>query len=316
MRLVLLDRETLGEDLDLTPLRRFGELEVYPRTAADETQRRIADAEIVITNKVVLTREILTAAPRLKLVCIAATGMNNVDLEAAKELGIEVRNVAGYSTPSVVQHTFALALSLLERVAYYDRFVKEGSWSRGGIFTHIGPGFWEIAGKRWGIVGMGAIGREVARVARAFGAEVVYFPTSGIAHEDGYAALELHDLLRSSQIVSIHAPLNERTRRLLGAEELCLLKDGAILLNLGRGGIVDEAALAAELDRRELYAGLDVTEHEPLPVDSPLLALKHPDRLLITPHIAWASRESRRRLLEGIVSNIERFLDKQGKLVQ
>ena len=314
MKLVLLDAETLGEDLDLSSLKRFGELVVYPRTAPDETLQRIDGAEIVITNKVVLDREILRAAPRLKLVCIAATGMNNVDLEAAKGMGIAVKNVAGYSTPSVVQHTFAMLLYLNEQLAYYDRFVKEGAWSRSGLFTHLGRPFSEVAGKRWGVIGMGTIGSEVARIARAFGADVVYYPTSGIAHEDAYAALELEELLRTSDIVSIHAPLNERTRGLLGAEELALLPQKAVLLNLGRGGIVDEAALAAELERRELYAGLDVTEREPLPEDSPLLKLKHPERLLVTPHIAWASIEARRRLLQGIVKNIEEFFHKDADI--
>ncbi|ADV45512.1 D-2-hydroxyacid dehydrogenase [Nitratifractor salsuginis] len=308
MNLVLLDAETLGEDLDLTPLERFGKLTVYPRTLPGETSERIRDAEVVITNKVVLDRETIVKAPRLKLICIAATGMNNVDLQAAEELGIAVKNVAGYSTPSVAQHTFAMLLYLEEQLAYYDRFVKEGSWSRGGLFTHLDRPFLEIAGKRWGIIGLGTIGREVAKIAAAFGAQVSYYATSGIPHAGDYPHQELGDLLAQSDIISIHAPLNERTRGLIGAKELSLMKDRAILLNLGRGGIVDEAALAAELNRRELYAGLDVTETEPLPEDSPLLNLSHPERLLITPHIAWASLEARERLLEGIVRNIEEFV--------
>jgi len=308
MNLVLLDAETLGEDLDLSPLERFGELTVYPRTAPEETSERIRNAEIVITNKVVLDRETLMMAPRLKLVCIAATGMNNVDLEAAKGMGIAVKNVAGYSTPSVVQHTFAMLFYLREQLAYYDRFVKEGSWSRGGLFTHLGRPFSEITGKRWGIVGLGTIGTEVAKIAEAFGAEVSYYATSGTPHNERWPYKALDVLLAESDIVSIHAPLNERTRGLLGERELALLPDGAILLNLGRGGIVDEEALATELDRRNIYAGLDVTESEPLPEDSPLLKLRHPERLLITPHIAWASVEARQRLLEGIVKNIEEFL--------
>ncbi len=309
MKLVLLDAETLGEDLDLSPLEHFGELVVYPRTAPEETSERIREAEIVITNKVILDRETLMMAPRLKLVCIAATGMNNVDLEAAKGMGIAVENVAGYSTPSVVQHTFAMLLYLNEQLAYYDRFVKEGSWSRGGLFTHLGRPFSEIAGKRWGIVGLGTIGSEVARLAESFGAEVSYYATSGTPHSDRYPHKDLETLLRESHILSIHAPLNERTRGLIGPRELSRLPDGAVLLNLGRGGIIDEAALAAELDRRELYAGLDVTQQEPLPEDSPLLRLRHPERLLITPHIAWASREARERLLQGIVKNIEEFVN-------
>ena len=309
MKLVVLDAETLGEDLDLSPLKRFGELNVYPRTSADETAERIRNAEVVITNKVILDRETLMMAPRLKLVCIAATGMNNVDLEAAKGMGIAVKNVAGYSTPSVVQHTFALLFYLNEQLSYYDRFVKEGSWSRGELFTHLGRPFSEIAGKNWGIIGLGTIGSEVGRIAETFGAKVSYYATSGTPHSERYPHKELDTLLHESEIVSIHAPLSERTRGLIGERELALLPEGAILLNLGRGGIVDETALAAELDRRELYAGLDVTENEPLPEDSPLLKLKHPERLLITPHIAWASREARGRLLQGIVKNIEEFVN-------
>jgi len=308
MNLVLLDAETLGNDLDLSPLERFGELTVYPRTLPGETSERIRNAEVVITNKVVLDRETLMMAPKLKLVCIAATGMNNVDLKAARGMGIAVKNVAGYSTPSVVQHTFALLLYLNEQLSYYDMFVKEGSWSRGGLFTHLGRPFHEITGKNWGIIGLGTIGQEVAAVATAFGAEVSYYATSGTPHSDSYAHKELRQLLAESNIISIHAPLNERTRGLIGAEELALMKEKAILLNLGRGGIVDEAALAGELERREIYAGLDVTETEPLPENSPLLKLSHPERLLITPHIAWASIEARQRLLQGIVRNIEEFL--------
>jgi glycerate dehydrogenase len=223
-------------------------------------------------------------------------------------MGIAVKNVAGYSTPSVVQHTFALLLALGEQIGYYDQYVKSGAWSRGGLFTHLGRPFSEIAGKEWGIVGLGTIGSEVARVAEAFGARVSYTSTSGTPHSDRWPHRPLEELLERSDILSIHAPLNERTRNLLGPAELARMKTGAILLNLGRGGIVDESALAAELDRRELYAGLDVTEREPLPEDSPLLKLAHPERLLVTPHIAWASREARARLLEGIVRNIEEFL--------
>jgi len=311
MNLVLLDAETLGEDLDLSPLERFGALTVYPRTAPEETSERIRNAEIVITNKVVLDRETLMMASKLKLICIAATGMNNVDLDAAKGMGIAVKNVAGYSTPSVVQHTFAMLFYLREQLAYYDRFVKEGSWSRGGLFTHLGRPFSEIAGKRWGIVGLGTIGTEVAKIAEAFGAEVSYYATSGTPHSERWPHKELETLLRESDIVSIHAPLNKRTRNLIGADKLRLLPDGAILLNLGRGGIVNETALAAELSRRKLYAGLDVTESEPIPENSPLLKLRYPERLLITPHIAWASIEARQRLLEGILSNIVRFIKKR-----
>jgi len=308
MKLVLLDADTLGADLDLSPLERFGELETWDITAADETAERIAGADVVLTNKVILDRALMEAAPSLKLICITATGMNNVDLEAAQELGIEVKNVAGYSTRSVAQHTFAMTLYLMEKMGYYSSYAQGGAWSQSPTFTHLEQPFHEIAGKRWGIIGMGTIGQQVARIAEAFGAEVVYHSTSGANTDQPWTHLDLDEMLRTSDIVSIHAPLGDRTRDLLGAGNLPLLKEGAILINVGRGGIVDEAVLAAELDRREIYAGLDVTETEPIPPYNPLLHIRHTERLLLTPHIAWGSIESRHKLLEGVVKNIEEWI--------
>jgi glycerate dehydrogenase len=309
MNIVILDADTLGEDLDLSPLERFGTLKIYGTTSPDERSERVCGADIVITNKVVLDREIMSRCEGLKLICVAATGMNNIDLETAGELGIAVKNVAGYSTPGVVQHTFAILLELMERVSYYDGYVKSLKWSQSPIFTHLGMPFHEIASMRWGVIGMGTIGREVAKVASAFGAEVIYYPTSGKPHCDEYRAVSLDELMSGCDIVSIHAPLNGRTEGLIGGRELGMMRDGAILLNLGRGGIVDEESLASELDRREIYAGLDVTSMEPLPADSPLLSLEHPERIVVTPHVAWSSIESRRRLLDGIVKNIEESLN-------
>ena len=308
MKLALLDADTLGSDLDLSPLEAFGELEVYDITEPEETLDNLADADVVITNKVVLDRAILEAAPALKLICVAATGMNNVDLDAASELGIAVKNVAGYSTTSVTQHTFAMLLHIAEKMEYYSLYARGGAWSQSLTFTHLEQPFGQIAGKRWGIIGMGTIGQSVARIAEAFGVDVVYHSTSGTNTDQPYEHLDLDTLLGTCDIVSIHAPLNEQTAHLLDADRLRLLRDGAILLNLGRGGIIDERALAAELDRRELYAGLDVTETEPIPPYNPLMHIQHIERLLMTPHIAWASVEARQKLLEGIVENIEGFL--------
>jgi glycerate dehydrogenase len=307
MKLVLLDADTLGSDLDLSPLEAFGDLEVYDITTPEETAENIAQADVVITNKVVIDRPLMEANPTLKLICVAATGMNNIDLDAAQELGITVKNVAGYSTHSVTQHTFALALHLIEKMPYYTTYAQGGAWSQSPIFTHLAHPFWEIRNKRWGIIGMGAIGRNVAQVASAFGAEVVYHSTSGTNTGQPWEHLSLEELLRTSDIVSIHAPLNPATTNLLNADNLPLLRDGAVLLNLGRGGIVNEKALAAELDRRELYAALDVTSTEPIPSYNPLLHIHHTERLALTPHIAWASIEARRKLLEGIVENIRSF---------
>jgi len=308
MHIVILDEKTLGEDLDLSPLSNFGKVTHYQTTSTDETLDRIKNANIIITNKVVITAQMMEEAPLLKLICIAATGMNNVDLEAAKTLGIEVKNVAGYSTQSVVQHTFAMALYLIEKMAYYDTVVKDGTWSRSSLFTDVSQPFYEIAGKKWGIIGLGSIGREVAKVATAFGAEVCYYSTSGRNHSQPYSRVKLEELLESCDIISIHAPLNEKTENLISASNLGLVKEGALLLNLGRGSIVNESDLAAELDRRELYAGLDVLTPEPIAEDNPLMHIRHKERLLITPHIAWASIEARQKLLAGIVENIEHYL--------
>jgi len=306
--IVILDAKTLGEDLDLSTLNDFGEVKTYQTTSPEKTLERIQTADIIITNKVVITAQMMEEAPQLKLICIAATGMNNVDLDAAKMMGIEVENVAGYSTQSVVQHTFSMALYLIEKMAYYDTVVKSGKWTKSALFTDVSKPFFEIAGKKWGIIGLGSIGQEVAKVATAFGAEVCYYSTSGKNHSQPYSRLKLDELLESCDIVSIHAPLNKKTENLISASNLAHLKKGAILLNLGRGSIVNEADLATELDRREIYVGLDVLTPEPIAKDNPLMHVKHQERLLITPHIAWASVEARHKLLEGIVDNIATFL--------
>jgi len=310
MKIVLLDAKTLGEDLDLTPLETFGTLVKYQTTSKEEMIKRIENANIVITNKVVITAEMMDRAKELKLICIAATGMNNVDLVYAKKRGIVVKNVASYSTQSVVQHTFAMALYLIEKMAYYDKVVKDGVWSRSKLFTDVSKPYNEIYGKKWGVIGLGNIGKEVAKVATAFGAKVSYYSTSGNIREEIYPRLDLKTLLKTCDIISIHAPLNEKTENLISALNLPLLKNGATLLNLGRGSIVNEVDLAKELDKREIYVGLDTLSPEPIKEKNPLMHIQHQERLLITPHIAWASVEARHKLLEGIVKNIEDFLEK------
>jgi len=307
-KIVILDTETLGEDLDLTPLEQFGDVTGYKTTTVDETLGRIQGAHIIISNKVVLTKEMMRQCADLELICIAATGMNNVDLEAAQELGIAVKNVAGYSTQSVVQHTFAILFYLLEHMKYYDNIVQNGLWSMSGLFTDVSRPFHEITGKKWGIIGMGTIGQEVAKIATAFGTHVGYYSTSGENTDHPYLNQPLDVLLATSDIISIHAPLSEKTYSLISENNLPLLKEKAILLNLGRGGIINETDLAYELDRREIYAGLDVLEKEPIDANNRLLQIVNKERLLITPHIAWTSIESRKKLLEGIVENIKSFL--------
>ncbi len=310
MNIVLLDAKTLGDDLDISMLESFGTLTVYQTTSKEETLERIQIADVVITNKVVITANMMEETPRLKLICIAATGMNNVDLDAAKYKGIEVKNVAGYSTKSVVQHTFAMALYLLEKMAYYDAVVKDATWTESGLFTDVSRPFYEISGKKWGIIGFGTIGQEVAKIATAFGAEVSYHSTSGKNLHHAYPHQSLEFILKDCDIISIHAPLNDDTYNLINEINLPYMKDDAILLNLGRGGIINETDLAFELDRRPLYAGLDVLEQEPMTLNNRLNEVKHKERLLITPHMAWASIEARKKLLEGIVDNIRVFMEK------
>ena len=308
MKMVLLDRDTLG-DSDLSKLESLGELISYPFTKPEDTIARSKEADIVITNKVVFSKDILKQLPKLKMIAITATGMNNVDLEAAKELGIVVKNVSGYSTNSVVQTTFMLALALIGKLRYYEEYVKSGAWSKSPIFTNLEQSFFEIANKEWGIIGLGTIGKEVAKVAKAFGANVSYYATSGIIHNKEYPHKNLDELLSSSDIISIHAPLNENTKNLLSQEKLELLKENAVLLNMGRGGIVDEVALAKAIDEKDLLVGLDVTAKEPIEATNPLLNVAKKDNLIITPHIAWGSVEAREKLIDGVYKNIKEFIE-------
>ena len=307
MKIVCLDAATLGSDVNLDVFRQFGEFVSYQTTAVDERIERLKGADVVITNKVIIDKAVMEAT-NLKLICISATGMNNVDLAYAAAKGIAVKNVAGYSTASVVQHTFACLFALTNRIKFYDHYVKSGEWVKSEIFTYLGADISEIAGKEFGIIGLGEIGRGVAAAARAFGANVSYYSTSGANKNSEFKQKSLDELLRSSDIISIHAPLNEKTRNLLGTNEINLLKDDAIVLNLGRGGIVDEAAMARAIDERNLRFGTDVLEREPMSKNNPFLKVKNRANLVITPHVAWGSLEARKRLISLIVKNIEEFI--------
>ena len=306
MKIVLLDTLTFG-DTELGAFELLGEVELYKTTSKEQTQERIKDADVIVTNKVVIDKELMQNAPDLKLICVAATGMNNVDLEAAKEQNIEVKNVAGYSTDSVIQHTFSMLLYLIGHSRYYDEVVKDGRYAQSAIFTDVSQPFFEIKGKRWGIIGLGEIGRGVAKVASAFGAQLVYHSTSGTNLEQEYRHLSLLELLESCDIISIHAPLNAHTNNLLDYDLLQRCKKGAIILNLGRGGIIDEEAVAKIVDERDLCFGLDVLEQEPMRADHPLLGVKNKEKLYITPHIAWTSKEARDKLIASVVENIKNF---------
>ncbi len=301
MKIVFLDALTLG-DVDFDRFKELGEIEIYKTTSKQNTLERVKDADIVVTNKVVIDKEIMDKS-NIKFIQIAATGMNNVDLEYAKKKGIIVKNVAGYSTNAVIQHTFALVLGLLNRVCYFDEYSKK-EYPNSQIFTHI-INWFEIKGKRWGIIGLGEIGRGVAKLASAFGAEVVYYSTSGKNENKEYKRVELDELLKTSKIITIHAPLNEKTKNLLNKDNLSLIKDNSILVNVGRGGIINEKDLAEILNKKDIFVGLDVFENEPVKKDNPLLKSK---KVLLTPHIAWSSIEAREKLTDGIYENIEKFV--------
>lgn len=304
MKIVFLDAATVG-DTSLAPIARLGELVCYDRSTPAEARERVGDCDVLIVNKVRVDSDLLDAAPALKLVCEAATGVNNIDVEACEKRGIPVRNVAGYSTDSVVQETFMHMLSLLGKAPYFDGAVKSGAYSRSGLFTDVSHPFIEITGKTLGIIGMGTIGQKVASVASAFGMRVIYFSTSGTGHCKDYPCVDLDTLLAESDVVSIHAPLNARTQGLLKMAELRKMKPSAFLINMGRGGIVDEADLAAAVDEGVIAgAALDVFTVEPLPSDHPFLQVKHPERFRFTPHTAWASVEARERLVAIIADNI------------
>ena len=309
MKIVFLDAQTMGDDIDLSLFKSFGEFHTYQTTAPSECIAHIADANIVLTNKVVIDRAVMDGCPNLQLICITATGTNNVDLAYASQKGIAVKNVAGYSTASVAQTTIMLALNLIGHATYYDDFVKKGGWVSAPTFTHIERSFWEIKGKRWGIIGLGTIGKEVAKIATAFGAEVVYYSTSGANNDALYKRVSLEEVLQTCSIITIHAPLNAQTKGLIDEKALHKMKEGTVLVNVGRGGIIDEVALAKIIDEKELYVGLDVLEAEPMQKGHPLLAVQHHERLIITPHVAWASVEARTALMRLVAQNIQTFLN-------
>ena len=310
MKIVILDRATLGFDIDMSVFEALGEVKSYDITKPNETIERLEGTDIVITNKVVISREVMDAS-NLKLICISATGMNNVDLEYAKQKNIEVKNVAGYSTSSVVQVAFSMIFHFITKLDYYKKYVDEGNWQKSQIFTHIDKPFFELDGKKVGIIGLGDIGRNFAKKASAFDCEVVYFSTSGKNSNSEYKRVELDELLKTCDIISIHCPLNENTKDLLNYENMKNIKDGAILLNLGRGGIINETDLAKIIDEKEIYCGIDVVSVEPILEDNPLLKVKNKDRLLLTPHIGWASVEARNKLVQMVARNIEEFISQK-----
>ena len=305
MKIVFLDAATMG-NVSFEPFEQLGEFIKYENSTPAEAIERVKDADVLLINKILVNKGLIDAALNLKLICIAATGVNNINVEYAASKGIPVRNAVGYSTNSVVQSTFMHILALVGGSQYFDESVKSGSYSRSGMFTDPNWNWWELAGKTIGIIGLGNIGKKVAQIAEAFDMNVCYFSTSGTGHCKDYPCLSLEQLLAESDIVSIHAPLNERTQAMIGASELSMMKSSAYLINMGRGAIVVEKDLADAVDAGVIAgAGIDVFVTEPIPENHPYLHMKHPERMRLAPHVAWASLEARQRLIGIMADNIK-----------
>ena len=309
MNIVFLDADTIG-NTSLAKLQKLGNLSIYKTTSQDLVVSRAIDADILITNKVVIDANNLSKLPKLRLVCVAATGVNNIDLQACQKKGVAVYNVKGYSTDSVAQSVFTSLFYFLSNISFFDKYVKDGSYSKSPIFTCMDKEYSEVCGKTLGIIGFGEIGQKVAKIAKAFGIKVVYYSTSGKNDKKGYKRVELDALLEKSDFVSLHCSLNENTKNLICADKLKIMNKKAVLINFARGGIVDEKALANALNQGVIAGYIsDVFEKEPILSDSPLLSVKEKQKLVLTPHIAWASVEARRRLMDGVVKNIQSFLN-------
>ena len=309
MNIVVLEQNSIGLDIDLTIYKEFGNVTYYGNTV-HEVAERIKDADIVIANKARLDEESMKDAPNVKLICEFATGYDNVDLEYCKKRGIAVANVVDYSTPAVAQHTFAMALYLLERLPYYDNYVKSGTYASQDRFSNFDKPFLELEGKRWGIVGLGNIGKKTAKIAKAFGCEVVYYSVTGKNSNQEYKRVEFDELLETCDFISVHCPLSDLTKNLIDYSAMKKMKKTAILLNVARGPVINNADLYRALTEGEIYAaGLDVLEKEPITDENPLSKIKDSEKLIITPHMAWASTESRTRLAVEVYENIKAFLN-------
>lgn len=308
MKIVFLDVKSIGEDIDLSGYEALREVVKYGHSTPEEAAERVIDADVIILNKVPINEETIGRAQRLKLVCVTATGTNNLDKEYLEKRKIAWRNVAGYSTETVAQHTFAMLFYLLEHLSYYDEYVKSEAYIGDRSFSHFERRFSEINGMTWGIIGLGTIGRRVADIAKCFGCRVIYYSTSGKNSQPGYERVEFDTLLAESDIVSVHAPLTQETENLMDKTAFEKMKKSAIFLNLGRGPIVVEKDLAEALEEGTIAAaGLDVLCAEPMSSENPLRHIKDSDKLLITPHIAWAGVEARTRLMGIILEQIKEF---------
>lgn len=308
MKITALEIMNVGSDVDMSEYKSLGDFTSYETTRPEDIRERAGDAEVLIINKLPINETTISGLDKLKLICVTATGYDNVDVAYCKSQGIKVCNAVGYSTSSVVQHTFAAFFYVYEKLRYYDDYVKKGSYCESPIFTHFDDHFNELEGKTWGIAGLGNIGKKVAAAAEAFGCRIVYYSTSGLNDDDRYKRLDWEDFLKESDVISIHAPLNDNTKKLFSDDAFDKMKDSAYLINMGRGPIVDEPALVRAIKEEKIAgAALDVIDGEPMRKDSPLRELKGDDRLLVTPHIAWASVEARTRLMHEVFLNIKSY---------
>ena len=310
MKIVALEIKNIGSDISTEKFKEFGEFVSYHNSKPEEIAERCKGAEAIIVNKLPINEKTIGCVDTLKIVLITATGYDNLDMDYLKSRGIAVCNVKGYSTDSVVQHTFALMFYVYEKLRAYDDFVKSGDYSRHDIFTCFDEPFNELKGKVWGIVGLGEIGRGVARIAQAFGCDVVYYSTSGRNSNNDFEQVDFDKLLEISDIVSIHSPLNDRTRYLFNEDAFKKMKKTAVLINVGRGPIVSERALVDALKNDEIAAAaIDVLEHEPMAADSPLFEISDSRKLFVTPHIAWATKEARERCMMETYYNLKAIVD-------
>ncbi|MBQ9914572.1 MAG: hydroxyacid dehydrogenase [Clostridia bacterium] len=315
MNISILDIATLGDDLHFDAIHGLGTVTVYDITRQEDVIDRIADAEVLILNKVKLNKDNLPYAKKLKLICITATGFDNVDLDYCKAHGIAVCNVAGYSTDSVVQLTIAMAFSLATNLNTFDNYVKSGAYTNSGVFNCIKPVFREMSALTWGVVGLGNIGTKVADIAKAMGCRVLAYKRTPA---EAYPCVDIDTLCRESDIISIHTPLSDETYHLIDENRLSMMKDGAILINVARGAVVDEAAVTqAVLNGKLGGLGVDVYSTEPLQKDSPYQQILSSDNVIFTPHMAWGAIDSRQRCMDEVAKNIESFVGggKRSRLV-
>lgn len=313
MNIVILERNSVGTDVDVTCYQELGQVEEYANTVSvAEVMERTKDAEVIVANKAPLNQMSLQNSEKVKLICNFATGYDNIDIDYCKKRGITVCNVQNYATGAVAQHTFAMAFYVLEHLHFYDNYVKSGAYAAQNRFSNFEKPFTELEGKVWGIAGMGNIGKKVASIAKAFGCQVIYYATSGYNACTEYKRVEFETLLKESDFLSLHCPLTERTRNLIDAKALSMMKSNAILLNVARGAVVNNAALYEALVSEKIAgAGLDVLEQEPIKEDNPLSQFMDSNRLIITPHLAWASVEARERCVSGVYKNIQAFINDQ-----